>query len=851
MGLELSDITGDYVKSIRQHLKMGRDPFAQHIGIKSSAVWRIETKNNFNSGEKEHLLEVFTAMVLADQVKPPQAQTMQIPQTEIIVDTPEVPPAVFLPPEIPIPDVTIPSTEFTMPTLTQEQALALVNQETRDVLQKPIESLLSDLYKRVHDKPLDKPIVGRATEGYRSGTTLTTILDAPSESQEDSTFSPSPREMTAEDGIQRFSNSELTTFKTCRRRWWLAYERNLKPRSSSVFGAANTGLRVHRALQHYYVPDGQPKMNILDAHAYVIDEDWNKIIDASGLEGVSPDIEIAFNKAVDLEKAMLEGYVEWLADTGADSELTVTGPEEYVEADLPGTNVRIIGRLDVRVRRSSDGFRGFMDHKPQPLTSLILTPSGWTKMGDLKVGDVICDYTGAPTRVTAVYDRGVDDVYEIVLNDGSSVQSTKDHPWMARTSTYRSWKITDVQSLRPKHRLMSFTPSITLMPVQLPVDPYVLGAWIANGSKNGHICDGVEETMIATGFPVVISQRENRKPLFTAKVPIEVRHALDGLNLLDKNSQDRFIPKQYMFAASYDQKLMLLRGLMDGDGAITVNNSSIYVTSSISLAHDVVDLVRSLGGWAKIYHQDKFNYVGSKIDGYHTVNKIWVVYIRSSFNPFLHITHAQRWLTHKESVKHHKGVPSTDKIIRSIKYIGREPVRCIEIDAPSHLYVTDGYTVSHNTVGNFSEPVKLLPLNEQMLMYILLESLQSETPVFGAIYNMLRKVKRTATAKPPFYERVEVHHNKWELESFSSRLVGTIIDLQNAQTEVQDNPQNHHSIVYPTPTRDCHWKCEFFQICPMFDDGSRVEDAITSLYQEHDPYSYYSQPVVVEQSSIE
>lgn len=151
--------------------------------------------------------------------------------------------------------------------------------------------------------------------------------------------------------------------------------------------------------------------------------------------------------------------------------------------------------------------------------------------------------------------------------------------------------------------------------------------------------------------------------------------------------------------------------------------------------------------------------------------------------------------------------------------------------------------IDHKFVASIPGAVQLLPLNEQMQWYILLEQLQPNADasqvVGGALYNMLRRCKHGATAKPPFYQRVEVHHSAVNITSFRQRLVGTLDDMKYCRDEVTASSQPHQLVVYPTPTRDCAWDCPFIRICSMFDDGSRVEDALLDHYVVGDPYAYY------------
>lgn len=147
--------------------------------------------------------------------------------------------------------------------------------------------------------------------------------------------------------------------------------------------------------------------------------------------------------------------------------------------------------------------------------------------------------------------------------------------------------------------------------------------------------------------------------------------------------------------------------------------------------------------------------------------------------------------------------------------------------------------IDHKTVGTLHDPT--LGINQQMLHYHAVEELanpdgpRSE----GALYNMLRKVKRTRSAKPPFYARIPIDHNKFELEGYGRQLYGIIDRFEKLEPALERHPDLHQMIVPPRPSRDCAWKCDFFKICRMFDDGSRVEAAIEEHYETGDPLAYY------------
>lgn len=150
--------------------------------------------------------------------------------------------------------------------------------------------------------------------------------------------------------------------------------------------------------------------------------------------------------------------------------------------------------------------------------------------------------------------------------------------------------------------------------------------------------------------------------------------------------------------------------------------------------------------------------------------------------------------------------------------------------------------VDTKTVQSLKNPTFKLQTDEQILGYVALMRASTEEHVDGAMYNMLRKVLRTPTANPPFYDRHDIRFNKAEIETFLARLV----EVTNAMVRLDarlrecDTIAERAIVAYPTPTDDCSWRCNFFSVCPMFNDGSRVEDALVEQYVKFDPYDRYN-----------
>ena len=71
--------------------------------------------------------------------------------------------------------------------------------------------------------------------------------------------------------------------------------------------------------------------------------------------------------------------------------------------------------------------------KEQPLSSLVLTPSGWVRMGSLKVGDLVSTPFGKPQRVLNIFEHKDKDIYEITTSDGRKCRCGLEHLWAFRT----------------------------------------------------------------------------------------------------------------------------------------------------------------------------------------------------------------------------------------------------------------------------------------------------------------------------------------------------------------------------------------------------------------------------------
>lgn len=154
--------------------------------------------------------------------------------------------------------------------------------------------------------------------------------------------------------------------------------------------------------------------------------------------------------------------------------------------------------------------------------------------------------------------------------------------------------------------------------------------------------------------------------------------------------------------------------------------------------------------------------------------------------------------------------------------------------------------IDHKSVQSFIDKEKTAHIDPQFLFYGLLEYLQlldkqaTGEPdwIDRGILNMLKKSKRTARAKPPFYKRYEVRHNRTQLEKMYVRTLGEILTLMQ-RIAAYDEGTDPLLLFPPNVTKDCSWDCQYFALCPMLDDGSDFQGYIDTQFMLGNPLERY------------
>lgn len=238
----------------------------------------------------------------------------------------------------------------------------------------------------------------------------------------------------------------------------------------------------------------------------------------------------------------------------------------------------------------------------------VATTEGWKTMGTLKVGDFVFDPDGLPVQVVGKSDVYEKQIYEVETDDGHVIETDDDHLWAVRFKNgplepFRKLSSKQImQRMSDPKKGINNTPKIPVhRAAQYPerdliVPPYVLGAWLGDGVSNdgSMACDPKDEAHMRRMF-------EDRG-IQTTDVKADCRFGTRGLRVKLREIgvlHNKHIPEIYL-TASVEQRMELLRGLIDTDGSVGKCGKATFHATPRHLAEQVLELVNSLGCKARI-----------------------------------------------------------------------------------------------------------------------------------------------------------------------------------------------------------------------------------------------------------
>ena len=337
--------------------------------------------------------------------------------------------------------------------------------------------------------------------------------------------------------------------------------------------------------------------------------------------------------------------------------------------------------------------------KEQPVSSIVQTPLGERRMGDLKKDDYVIGLNGNKTKVIGTYPQGIKDVYQVTLSDGFSERCGIDHLWTVRNQRGKAKTLTTKELMngyiykcgKLRYKLPICDP-VVFENENIELDPYILGVLIGDGYLSG----GVVSFSVANFDSFILDKVTSLLPdgfcLSARSTGPNVKQfcikSTTGQNWINRylgkiglkvKSLDKFIPDSYKYS-SIDSRVKLLNGLMDTDGSCH-KNSTKYSTKSLKLAQDISWLVQSLGGIAIIRTRDRTH---------HNKGIEYSVNIKPFFNPFSLPRKSKEWTLNPRI--------RMARMICDIKKLDyQEESVCIKVDAKDELYLTGNFIVTHNT----------------------------------------------------------------------------------------------------------------------------------------------------------
>lgn len=359
-----------------------------------------------------------------------------------------------------------------------------------------------------------------------------------------------------------------------------------------------------------------------------------------------------------------------------------------------GTNERRFTSSYIEISRKNG--------KQLSLDTPIITPNGYTTMGDIKVGDKVFDENGNECNVTYVTPIDYKPTsYEITFSDGEVIKACKDHNWYV-SRNQKDYHVETTQDIidkgyfrNRKDGYKSCYVSVPLAkPLQmhekpLPIDPYTFGVWLGDGSKAGAVLylNGDDRDEITSYIPYEVKwtkQVKDENCYYVSYSNTEFAKALSDNDLRN----NKHIPNTYLFN-SYENRLALLQGLMDADGAaMQYPNGGVQFEikqKNKNIADGICFLLSSFG--------IKYNCREKKAKLY---DKDCGIVYRITFNADKRIP-PFRLRRKYNLLKDRKGKRDV-KYIKNIRPIQSIPMRCITVDSPNHLYLCGiKNTVTHNT----------------------------------------------------------------------------------------------------------------------------------------------------------
>lgn len=354
----------------------------------------------------------------------------------------------------------------------------------------------------------------------------------------------------------------------------------------------------------------------------------------------------------------------------------------------------------------------------------ICTPTGKRRMGDLEVGDLVCTPYDGIQHVEEIFEQGRKTVYRMHFNDGTWTDCMDNHRFYARHTDDAKFEVVTAEDIMKSYHVGQMAPNslkarhtayeiplcgevqmAKTSDLKLPIHPFVLGVilssqegrtdyesfgyWLSSNrligthvSSLGYDCKPLNGSYIIKGI-----KRATWSKLYTVN-----KRKIEAIGELGKKRIG--IPQCYK-SASPNARWELIRGLFCYAGGMYKKHPYLALPNR-EIIEDAADIARSVGCFAMV---NEITDDPERV-GYWRVQlicpddrRVWLLSVR------------------KKQCKENAIVPTEPtnngiltKKIMWIEKRERQKCRCITVTGRDHLYLTDAYTINHNTWVMLAEP---------------------------------------------------------------------------------------------------------------------------------------------------
>lgn len=339
---------------------------------------------------------------------------------------------------------------------------------------------------------------------------------------------------------------------------------------------------------------------------------------------------------------------------------------------------------------------------PLDVNTEVPTPQGFKLLKELRVGDSVFDATGKPCNVTKVFPEQMSDrCYELTFENQEKVTADWRHLWRIssvkdRGASYRSGKFKSqlrtteeiFNNLRVPHKNRSdeldnwikLPDYVDYEKQTLPIHPYVLGAWLGDGTHNASTICTVDSQLVDEIRNCGYEVRRCKESIYYIVQGLVTKIRELGLY------KNKHIPDIYKYS-SVKQRLDLLKGLFDTDGTVSKIGEITFTNTNKQIIDSIREIIASLGGWSTVFLQKETGRTGYKQE-----LPIWRLHVRGLTNLF----RLSRKLEKCQKRKVGKEITITNAVEIPPVY-----VKCIEVDSEDHLFlITRNYIPTRNSAEN-------------------------------------------------------------------------------------------------------------------------------------------------------